>query len=58
MKDLSPYILPLIVVVIVTRRLMRNKPRKVKTNRIFYLPAFVIIATAVTLWSAPLPTPI
>jgi hypothetical protein len=57
MKDLSPYILPLIVVVIVTRRLMRNKPRKVKTNRIFYLPAFVVIATAVTLWSAPLPTP-
>ena len=57
MKELSPYILPLIVVIIVARRLMNNKPRKVKTNRIFYFPAFVVIATVLTLWSAPLPTP-
>ena len=57
MKDLGPYILPLVVVVIMARRLMNNKPRKVKVNRIFYFPAFVIIATAATLWSAPMPTP-
>ena len=57
MKDLGPYILPLVVVVIVARRLMNNKPRKVKVNRIFYFPAFIIIATVATLWSAPMPTP-
>ena len=57
MKELGPYILPLVVVAIMARRLMNNKPRKVKVNRIFYFPAFVVIATAATLWSAPLPTP-
>lgn len=57
MKELGPYILPLVVVAIMARRLMNNKPRKVKVNRIFYFPAFVIIATVLTLWSAPLPTP-
>ena len=57
MKELSPYILPLVVVILVARRLMNNKPRKVKTNRIFWFPAFVIVATVLTLWSAPLPKP-
>lgn len=57
MKDFGPYILPLVVVVIMARRLMNNKPRKVKVNRIFLFPAFVIIATVATLWSAPMPTP-
>ena len=57
MKELGPYILPLVVVAIMARRLMNNKPRKVKVNRIFYFPAFIIIATVATLWSAPMPTP-
>lgn len=57
MKELTPYILPLVVVIIVARRLMNNKPRKVKTNRIFWFPAFVIIATVLTLSFAPLPKP-
>jgi hypothetical protein len=29
----------------------------VKTNRIFFLPVFIAIATALTLWSAPIPQP-
>lgn len=56
-KDFAPYILPLIVVFIVGRRLMNNKPRKVRVNRIFWFPAFIIIATVLTLWFAPLPKP-
>ncbi|HEY2033092.1 MAG TPA: hypothetical protein VGH02_05350 [Rhizomicrobium sp.] len=57
MKELGPYILPLVVILIMGRRLMNNKPRKVKVNRVFYFPAFVIIVTALTLWSAPMPSP-
>ncbi|HSM96823.1 MAG TPA: hypothetical protein VLT91_12315 [Rhizomicrobium sp.] len=57
MKELGPYILPLVVIAIMARRLMRNRPRKVKVNRIFWFPAFIILATAATLWSAPMPKP-
>lgn len=57
LKELTPYIVPLIVVAIFARRLMRNKPRKVKTNRIFLIPGLIIIATVATLWSAPMPKP-
>ena len=56
-KDLAPFILPGIVVLIFARRLMNNKPRKVKTNRIFLLPGIVIVATVLTLWAAPIPKP-
>ena len=57
LHQLQPYIVPLIVVVFLARRLMRNKPQKVKTNRIFLVPILVVIATAITLSSAPLPRP-
>lgn len=57
LKELMPYIVPLLVVFIMARRLMRNKPSKVKTNRLFVLPVIVIIATVATLSSAPLPRP-
>ncbi len=56
-KTITPYIVPIIVVAIMARRLMRNPARKVKTGRIFLLPAVVVIATAATLWSAPMPSP-
>ena len=42
---------------LVVRRLWRNQARKVKTNRIFLFPALIILATAATLWSAPMPKP-
>jgi hypothetical protein len=57
LHQLQPFIVPLIVVVILGRRLMNNKPRKVKTKRIFLFPALIVLATALTLWAAPLPTP-
>ncbi|MGN6514763.1 MAG: hypothetical protein ACTHLR_02865 [Rhizomicrobium sp.] len=57
LKELTPYIVPLIVIAIFGRRLLRNKPRKVKTNRIFLIPGLIVIATAVTLWAAPMPKP-
>jgi hypothetical protein len=55
LHQLQPYIVPLIVVIILARRLMRNKPQKVKTNRLFILPGIVAIATVLTLYSTGIP---
>jgi hypothetical protein len=56
LHQFEPYIVPLIVVVILARRLMRNKPQKVKTGRLFVLPAIVVVATAVTLYATGIPS--
>ena len=55
LHQLQPFIVPLVVVVILARRLMRNKPQKVKTSRLFILPGIVAIATILTLYFAGLP---
>jgi hypothetical protein len=55
LHQLQPYLVPLIVVVILARRLMRNKPQKVKIGRLFVLPGIVAVATIVTLYSTGIP---
>jgi hypothetical protein len=55
LHQLEPYLVPLVVVVILARRLMRNKPQKVKTRRLFVLPGIVAIATVITLYSTGVP---
>jgi hypothetical protein len=55
LHQLQPYIVPLIVVVILARRLIRNAPRKVKTGRMFVLPGIVAVATVITLYSTGVP---
>jgi hypothetical protein len=55
LHQLQPFIVPLIVVVILARRLMRNKPQKVKTGRLFVLPGIVVVATLITLYSTGIP---
>ncbi|HEX4534290.1 MAG TPA: hypothetical protein VH000_08660 [Rhizomicrobium sp.] len=54
-KQFGPYIVPAVVVLIMARRLMRNSARKVRTSRIFLLPAVVTVATIATLYSSPMP---
>lgn len=56
--DVGPYVVPLLVIVLVAFRLIRNKPRKVKPNRLFVLPAFLILATAFTLRETQTPGPL
>jgi hypothetical protein len=56
LHQLEPYIVPLIVVVILARRLIRNAPRKVKTGRMFVLPGIVAAATVFTLYSTGVPS--
>ena len=47
--NVGPYLVPLLVVAVVALRLFRNKPRKVKPNRLFVTPAFITLATALTI---------
>ena len=47
--NVGPYVVPLLVVAVVALRLFRNKPRKVKPNRLFVTPAFITLATLLTL---------
>src|ERR1700759_1659853 len=55
LHQLQPYIVPLVVVVILARRLLRNKPQKVKVGRLFILPVIVAVATVLTLYSTGIP---
>jgi hypothetical protein len=54
-KLLGPYIVPVIVVALLARRLIRNTPRKVKTNRIFIMPLIVMAGAIATLAATPMP---
>jgi hypothetical protein len=54
-KELAPYIVPLLIVAIVARRLIRNEPRKVNTGRMFLFPAIIAIGTVTTLANSPMP---
>ncbi len=42
---LAPYLVPLLVIALVARRLIRNKPQKVKPGRLFVMPAIVTFGT-------------
>lgn len=52
---LTPYIVPVLVVALLARRLIRNPPRKVKVNRMFVMPAIAAIATIGTLATTKAP---
>ena len=47
--QLSRYLVPLLVIALVALRLIRNKPRKVKPNRLFVMPGFLTLVTVFTL---------
>ena len=53
--NIGPYLVPLLVIGLVALRLIRNKPRKVKPNRLLILPVFLALATAFTLGQTPTP---
>jgi hypothetical protein len=53
--NIASYLAPLLVVGLVSLRLVRNKPRKVKPNRLFVLPALLALAAAVPLSQTPSP---
>lgn len=55
LNHLTPYLVPVIVVALLARRLIRNTPQKVKLNRIFILPGIIILGAGITLASTPIP---
>lgn len=57
-QQLLPYLAPLLVIVLVGRRLLRNAPRKIKPWRVFIGPAIVAAAVIATFAVTPLPGPL
>ncbi|HSC17999.1 MAG TPA: hypothetical protein VLC74_03705 [Rhizomicrobium sp.] len=53
--NLGPYLVPLLVIGVVALRLVRNKPRKVRPNRLFILPALLTLAAGFALSQMPAP---
>jgi hypothetical protein len=56
--DVGPYLIPVLVIALVALRLIRNKPRKVKPNRLFVMPAVLTFAVIFTLTQTPAPSPL
>jgi hypothetical protein len=57
-KHLLPYLGPVIVVVLLGRRLLRNPPRKVRLWRLFIAPVIVSLGVIAVLSTSPVPTPL
>jgi hypothetical protein len=53
-KHFGPYVLPLVIVAVVARRLIRNPPRKVKVNSMFIMPVIAMAATVATIVYSPM----
>jgi len=54
-RHATPYLVPVLVIALMARRLIRNAPRKVKVNRMFILPVIAAVGTAATLAATPMP---
>jgi hypothetical protein len=52
---LLPYLGPLLVILLVAWRLIKNPPKKVKPNRLFILPLVLALAAFFTLKQSPAP---
>jgi hypothetical protein len=57
-KHLLPYLGPVLVVVLLGRRLLRNAPRKVRPWGLFILPAIITLAVIGIFSTNPLPQPV
>jgi Kef-type K+ transport system membrane component KefB len=54
-RHATPYLVPVLVVALMARRLIRNAPRRVKVNRMFILPLIAAVGTVATLAATPMP---
>jgi hypothetical protein len=54
-KQLGPYIVPALVVLFLARRLITNKPQKVRVNLLFLRPLIIAFAVVALLSVSPLP---
>jgi hypothetical protein len=54
-KHLAPYIVPLVIVAFLARRLIRNAPQKVRVNLLFLRPLLIAVAVVAALSASPFP---
>lgn len=54
-KEIAPYAVPLLVIVLVGRRLIKNPARKVKVGSLWVFPLIALAGTAATLVLTPKP---
>lgn len=53
-KDIAPFIAPVVVVLLVARRLIgRPKLQRVRPNRLWIGPAYIAVAMVLVMWTAP-----
>jgi mannose/fructose/N-acetylgalactosamine-specific phosphotransferase system component IID len=55
LAKLLPYLGPLLIIALVAWRLIKNAPRKVKSNRLFVMPLVLALAMFFTLKQSPAP---
>ena len=54
-KEIGPYVVPMIVLAIILRRSLNNKPRKVRLRSMWLMPALLSLGTASMLANSPMP---
>jgi len=54
-KEIGPYIVPVLVIALVARRLIQNRPRKVRIASLWVAPLIALIGTGTTLVMTPAP---
>lgn len=53
-KDLAPYIVPMLIVALVARRVVgRSKLQRVRPNRLWIGPFYIAAAMGLTMWNSP-----
>ncbi len=55
LKQIAPYLVPLLVVALMARRIIRNPPRKVRIASLWVAPMIALLGTGTTLAMAPMP---
>ena len=55
LKEIGPYLAPLLVVAIFARRLIKNPPRKIRVGSLWVMPAIILAGVIAMLASTPAP---
>ncbi|HWA90787.1 MAG TPA: hypothetical protein VG889_12165 [Rhizomicrobium sp.] len=59
MKDFAPYIAPLIIVLLVGRRVLKAQTaQRVRPGRLWIAPAYLAVLMALVMWHTPVPGPL
>ncbi len=55
LKQIVPYLVPVLVIALMARRIIRNPPRKVRIRSLWIAPSIALFGTGATLAMAPMP---